>query len=140
MIWLVGVVAAMSPSKSNAEHLDAILAESPPAFCRSESYPLTTEEAAWCSDPAALASRCPGFEAVCRSGKRARLSGLPGRFSGREYREGGSSGDRSSDDGGTTLFRVEPVFDPAKAGELTLVLTARHDVDAVERTFTVSSP
>jgi len=45
-----------------------------------------------------------------------------------------------SDDGGTTLFRVEPVFDPAKAGELTLVLTARHDVDAVERTFTVSSP
>ena len=45
-----------------------------------------------------------------------------------------------SDDGETALFRVEPVFDPAKAGELTLILTARHGVDAVERSFTVSSP
>lgn len=45
-----------------------------------------------------------------------------------------------SDDGETVLFRVEPVFDPAKAGELTLVLTARHGVDAVERSVTVPSP
>ncbi|MAS06742.1 MAG: hypothetical protein CL534_18930 [Ahrensia sp.] len=45
-----------------------------------------------------------------------------------------------SDDGETALFRVEPVFDPAKAGELTLIVTARDGVDAVERALTVSSP
>ena len=43
-----------------------------------------------------------------------------------------------SDDGETALFRAEPVFDPAKAGEMTVVLTARRGVDVVERFFTVS--
>lgn len=45
-----------------------------------------------------------------------------------------------SDDGETALFRAEPVFDPAKAGEMTLIVTARNGVDAVERSFIVSSP
>jgi len=45
-----------------------------------------------------------------------------------------------SDDGETALFRVEPVFDPAKAGDLTLIVTARDGIDAVEKSLTVSAP
>lgn len=45
-----------------------------------------------------------------------------------------------SRDAMTSVFRVDPVFDPAKAGDLEIVATARRGVEAVETDLRVVSP
>ncbi|MCI5076781.1 protein-disulfide reductase DsbD domain-containing protein [Oricola sp.] len=45
----------------------------------------------------------------------------------------------TSDDSSTT-FRIEPAFDPAEAGDLDLLVTARKGIDAVETSLTVPAP
>lgn len=47
---------------------------------------------------------------------------------------------RVTGDATTTVFRVEPAFDPAEAGKLDLVVTARNGIDAVETALTVRAP
>jgi DsbC/DsbD-like thiol-disulfide interchange protein len=47
---------------------------------------------------------------------------------------------RVSNDGETAVFHAEPVFDPAKAGEIDLMVTARRGIDAVEIPLTLPAP
>lgn len=44
---------------------------------------------------------------------------------------------RVSEDGTASVFRAEPAFDPAAAAELTLTVTARNGIDAVEVTLSL---
>ena len=45
-----------------------------------------------------------------------------------------------SSDAGSTVFHVQPVFDPAESGSVELILTARHGIDTAEVQVKINAP
>lgn len=85
--WIVGLVIAASPATALAGvTADEVLSDRRYEFCHDERYPLTDDEAEWCSLLPDDLPRCPALVAACK-GPRAKLDG-DGPFASRTAEEG----------------------------------------------------
>ena len=84
--WIVGLVIAASPATALAAvTADEVLSDPRYEFCHNERYPLTDDEARWCTLLPDDHPRCPALAAACK-GPRAKLDG-DGPFASRTASE-----------------------------------------------------
>ncbi len=98
MFEIAGVCVLLVVASPDVDRaVDEALADDENApFCHDDDYPLTDEEAVWCSDVERLMLRCPKLESACDA-PRAVTQGMQGRLSSRSAEESsGKSGERGS--------------------------------------------